>query len=583
MLPTIPGPAVNPPAVHCATMVPVQGDSVWNTAPARETPRTIDKAKAIALLREVFATAEASTSTPAPDEAPRCGTAILGLIQAYWEDLPAETREMIPLCFRPTPTGPGKRLTRVGEALCDSSLVSEHFRVHFASQGPDLLPGYPDLGFAQNLAGYLESAYDYYTLQLGLPAPLPDGVTGGDDGRVDCYVYRIANGFYGYAHIEDHGAGDCRGGRSGSLDITTNYAPRDPDEESRRAAAHEVFHLFQYALGAYADSWLKESTARDMEGKVWPDVEPQMGFNGWFTSPQLPLWSTELNREYAPHFWYFLEQTREPAVVRDLWQRVCENHWRAAFDRELAALGTTLDKALVQFGLWNACTGERDDGRHYAYGANFPAVAMQAEHSAYPVQFAQLPDVLTAQPTGSNYIRFSGPARDNTLRINFEGHPDLAEYRRVSFIASRGTEHTEWTLAPDQNGCVSIHIPDWARFDSVTMVVTNFDLPDEFADSLGFRYSAAEVSRSLLGGDQTSDPATLTNAPEPVSAYTEIHLRTPGEGVAELSIYDLRGRKVRELVHRVLPGGETRVVWDCRDDAGRPVAGGTYLARLSSG
>jgi hypothetical protein len=45
-------------------------------------------------------------------------------------------------------------------------------------------------------------------------------------------------------------------------------------------------------------------------------------------------------------------------------------------------------------------------------------------------------------------------------------------------------------------------------------------------------------------------------------------------------VYDIRGRRVRELV---FPGGEHLVVWPGVDDAGRRLAAGTYVVKLSAG
>ena len=47
-----------------------------------------------------------------------------------------------------------------------------------------------------------------------------------------------------------------------------------------------------------------------------------------------------------------------------------------------------------------------------------------------------------------------------------------------------------------------------------------------------------------------------------------------------LEIHDLAGRLVRRLVDGTLPAGEHEVVWNGRDEAGRAVGSGQYLARL---
>ena len=57
-------------------------------------------------------------------------------------------------------------------------------------------------------------------------------------------------------------------------------------------------------------------------------------------------------------------------------------------------------------------------------------------------------------------------------------------------------------------------------------------------------------------------------------------LRT-GIIVASLMVYDLRGRRVRQLV-RDGSSSLQEAVWDLRDDSGRRVGAGTYLLRLES-
>jgi hypothetical protein len=61
-----------------------------------------------------------------------------------------------------------------------------------------------------------------------------------------------------------------------------------------------------------------------------------------------------------------------------------------------------------------------------------------------------------------------------------------------------------------------------------------------------------------------------------------ISFELPRAAAARLVAYDLRGRRVAELVDEVLPAGRHRVVWSGADDAGRSVASGVYLLRLEA-
>jgi alpha-amylase len=61
---------------------------------------------------------------------------------------------------------------------------------------------------------------------------------------------------------------------------------------------------------------------------------------------------------------------------------------------------------------------------------------------------------------------------------------------------------------------------------------------------------------------------------------TRISFELPASGLAQLRVYDLRGRLVRRLLRRELGAGAHREEWDRRDGRGLNVAAGVYLLRL---
>lgn len=71
------------------------------------------------------------------------------------------------------------------------------------------------------------------------------------------------------------------------------------------------------------------------------------------------------------------------------------------------------------------------------------------------------------------------------------------------------------------------------------------------------------------------------NHPNPVQDGTTFHFGLDREMPSSLTIFDMRGRLVRTLIDERLPAGEHRAAWDGRDQAGRRVASGIYVARLS--
>ncbi|MDZ7273399.1 MAG: choice-of-anchor D domain-containing protein [candidate division KSB1 bacterium] len=76
----------------------------------------------------------------------------------------------------------------------------------------------------------------------------------------------------------------------------------------------------------------------------------------------------------------------------------------------------------------------------------------------------------------------------------------------------------------------------------------------------------------------------LQNFPNPFNPETSIRYNLPEAAVVTLVIYDQLGRKVRTLVNQTAqPAGYHRAGWDGRDEAGRPVATGIYLYKITAG
>lgn len=94
---------------------------------------------------------------------------------------------------------------------------------------------------------------------------------------------------------------------------------------------------------------------------------------------------------------------------------------------------------------------------------------------------------------------------------------------------------------------------------------------------------AANRPVSFAGVTPTAPAMTQMSMPwpNPFRGSTSLRLALAHEGKAKVAIYDLVGRKVRMLVDGVKPAGEWTLVWDGRDDGGRPAPAGLYLVRFT--
>lgn len=527
------------------------------------------------LLTRIFAPEKALD--PRPIRREFCGNAIADLVAENWDRLDPALRESIPDHYRPAFARKAAPASRPGDIYCDAYLDSERFRIHYATSGEHAVPGLPDLTVVQNLADYLEYAYDVEAQVLGVP--YGDGGLGGGMDLIDCYVYYPDDGIFGRAYATPWVADACPNSTSGFMEIVPDFEYYEPESQHRLTSSHELFHLVQYAVDFRESSWMDESTARRTEGLVWPSYEMMRGIGTWFLNPQLGIWDESSIRKYSPHYWHFLEATLGDDIMSAVWLRCCDTDWRSAIYAEIAARGSDFDTQLVQFSIWNAITGKRDDGLHYPLGSTYPSIWPQGRHDP-PILADSLRDTQMPAETGSNYFRFYGPATENTLRLTYDGEPEIAPYRRVSFVASRGASHVEWTLAPDGDGDVVTEIPDWGLYDEVTMIVTSLPGADTAQEFELYTYSAEEIAAEAAdlyaGGLRSAFP-------NPLVGSTEIRFEISEPSATRIDVCDIAGRHIRQLVDRPLYAGEHYVLWDGRDRGGVRVADGVYFVRLSSG
>ena len=81
-------------------------------------------------------------------------------------------------------------------------------------------------------------------------------------------------------------------------------------------------------------------------------------------------------------------------------------------------------------------------------------------------------------------------------------------------------------------------------------------------------------------------PVTLAvqpNYPNPVNPRTTFACTLGVAGAVRATVYDLRGRAVRRLLRSHLEAGSHEVIWDGRNQAGEPVAAGSYRFVVEAG
>ena len=81
-------------------------------------------------------------------------------------------------------------------------------------------------------------------------------------------------------------------------------------------------------------------------------------------------------------------------------------------------------------------------------------------------------------------------------------------------------------------------------------------------------------------------PAIFTlhqNFPNPFNPITTLRYDLPEDNFVMLTVYDMLGRTVVQLVNTAQEAGFKSVQWDATDSMGRPVSAGVYLYQIQAG
>jgi hypothetical protein len=72
------------------------------------------------------------------------------------------------------------------------------------------------------------------------------------------------------------------------------------------------------------------------------------------------------------------------------------------------------------------------------------------------------------------------------------------------------------------------------------------------------------------------------NYPNPFNSQTTIRYDLPTDASVQMTIYDIRGHKIRTLENGFKPAGYYQAVWNGKDDVGHEVASGIYFFQMIS-
>ncbi len=97
---------------------------------------------------------------------------------------------------------------------------------------------------------------------------------------------------------------------------------------------------------------------------------------------------------------------------------------------------------------------------------------------------------------------------------------------------------------------------------------------------LFFTWSNITANTDPLAGNPALQ---VSNFPNPFNPSTTISFSIPNNSHVNLSIYNIRGQKVKQLVDEDMQLGQHKISWNGKDIKDKPVGSGMYFVRIDSG
>ena len=159
------------------------------------------------------------------------------------------------------------------------------------------------------------------------------------------------------------------------------------------------------------------------------------------------------------------------------------------------------------------------------------------------------------------------------------------------------TNNAGWRVLRSEDGVTYLPVSDLIPGAGTTDATLNYTFPDEAVPAVELVYYRLEqmdldgrITQSspievILGArflDLPSDFATNIY-PNPFNPSTTIAYDLPSEASVSIVIYDALGQEVRRLINDTKAAGRYTIQWDARDNLGRGVGSGVYIAKVEAG
>ncbi|MFN8589266.1 MAG: FlgD immunoglobulin-like domain containing protein [Candidatus Eisenbacteria bacterium] len=176
--------------------------------------------------------------------------------------------------------------------------------------------------------------------------------------------------------------------------------------------------------------------------------------------------------------------------------------------------------------------------------------------------------LLATTPCGAALTASVPTSGMHTYRVVIRNGTSVSVYQDGTPLLSGST----FTSAPDHGPAPRVL---WGDGSSLAYGTTRWEFVRHNAHADG----CATTSVGATPAAPRSDG--IVASPNPARTRTTLRFRAPRPGAIAVVLYDVSGRRVRELASDGAEAGERVLSWDGTDSAGRRVRPGAYFARVA--
>ncbi len=193
------------------------------------------------------------------------------------------------------------------------------------------------------------------------------------------------------------------------------------------------------------------------------------------------------------------------------------------------------------------------------------------------ISYSQIPEYLITQGFGNIIIKSSEDIEVHGIAFVMDQgrNSNNLDIQSCSIISANSLKN-----GSDVRSLILFEDEDYFEFGENGGFEVTFDSPTILSDKIDYIFVSKGRYRNQLNEDIISNKLNFSNFPNPFNPETTISFSIPEASKIDLSIYNIKGQKVKILINDEFEKGTHNIIWNGKDSFGKKVGSGVYFYKL---